>query len=111
MFGRVPAKVPRGFSEGHWTLVLIQKNQASVLVFQVRGPNVAIKQAWWIWHCVVTIAPPLVAFVIWDGNKVVQHVDHKSVGAKKKTPRDENVSLFFVHHFRLGDNLSIHGVK
>lgn len=30
----------------------------------------AIKQAWWIWHWVVTKARPLVAFIAWDGNKV-----------------------------------------
>lgn len=37
-------------------------------------------------------------------SRLVQHVNHRSVGVKKKTLLDENVSLFFLLQFKLEVN-------
>jgi len=80
-------------------------------VFQIHGPDIAVKQAGGVWHQVVPRAPPLFAFIIWDGNKVtlVQHIDQRSIGVKQEALHNKDLSLLLLR-VGLWNDLGIQGV-
>lgn len=85
-----------------------------VLVLQVHAQDAAIEQVRGFWHHVIPRAPPLFAFFIWAGNKVilVQHINQRSVGVNQESLHNKDVRiLLFFPVFGLRNNLCVQGVN